>query len=220
MADRAAFEALITKLEEGKAKRDAALRTKAGAVERAWKAEVAKARAEAFEEAARAVCNYAGRCNSNKCPCHRVRALAGSAKVQPATADEEQRALWAFAQGLKHLRITRIDIEQSVESLSPEERAAFEHRLSVPAQPRPDVAKALIILDRFERSVDDWVHVTNSACDRSIDCDEAESAAECMEHGDDNQDGGYDACPPCECGKGWAQKAAKAIRAALKGGGQ
>lgn len=34
-------------------------------------------RAETLEEAAKAVCGYvAGRCNSNRCPCHIVHALA------------------------------------------------------------------------------------------------------------------------------------------------
>lgn len=36
---------------------------------------VARARIEALEEAAKAVCTYAGKCNSNRCPCRTVRAL-------------------------------------------------------------------------------------------------------------------------------------------------
>lgn len=36
----------------------------------------AKAYAAGLEAAARKVCTYAGRCNSGRCPCHAIRALA------------------------------------------------------------------------------------------------------------------------------------------------
>lgn len=42
------------------------------------RAKLARVRAETIEEAARAVCGYVGRCNSNRCPCHAVRALGAS----------------------------------------------------------------------------------------------------------------------------------------------
>lgn len=38
-----------------------------------------KLRDEAIEDCAKAVCQYVGRCNSNRCPCHHIRAL----KVAP-----------------------------------------------------------------------------------------------------------------------------------------
>jgi hypothetical protein len=50
--------------------------------------QLADARREALEEAARVVCGYDGRCHT-RCPCHRIRSLAATASPPPATTREE-----------------------------------------------------------------------------------------------------------------------------------